>query len=264
MKIINPAEIDPTIRIANYFETKPNDNWGPRTIPDWEIILVVSGRFSYETGDGNIVLRAGDVLLIPPAVSHTFRRINSRGKAVISCIHGEMMTTGTWAGGNYRLEPAPQTVTHIGGQSFIKNSFREAARLFEGYDRYRQARLKSIVRLIWLTLAEYWQEDCRVRFSPRMEEMIRFLKEHLADPVSRLDLARHFDLTPQHINAVFKRELGLSPTQFIHRERVMLAYRYIQIDKVSVLTAAERVGFSDQFYFSKVFKKIMGFSPSRC
>jgi AraC-like DNA-binding protein len=264
MNIITPTEIEPTVRIANYFETVSNAAWGPRTIPDWELILVVSGQFVYETAEAVLPVRTGEVLLIPPEKTHTFRRRCAGEHAVISCIHGEMISEGTWAGGDYRLKPEPQLITRVKNRRLIRTLFKEAEELFAGYARYRDARLKTVVRTIWLTLAEHWQKDCSPRLSLRMEEMIRFLRKHLSAPISRLDLAKKFELTPQHINAIFKKELGISPTQFIHRERVMQAYQYMQIEGLAVHEAAERVGFSDSFYFSKVFKHVMGFPPARC
>jgi transcriptional regulator GlxA family with amidase domain len=96
-----------------------------------------------------------------------------------------------------------------------------------------------------------------------MQEMVGWLRQHLTEPVSRRDLAARLYVTPEHINAMFKKELGISPTQFVHRERVLLANRLMLTEGLSVKEAAARTGFCDQFYFSKVFKKVMGVPPSR-
>ena len=96
-----------------------------------------------------------------------------------------------------------------------------------------------------------------------MERMVAYLRAHLCEQVSRRDLAREFSVTPEYVNALFKRELNVSPTQFVHRERALLAYRYLRDDRLSVKEVAARVGFSDPFYFSKVFKRLVGVSPSQ-
>jgi len=93
--------------------------------------------------------------------------------------------------------------------------------------------------------------------------MVEWLRARLAEPVSRRDLAGAFFLTPEHVNALFRKELGISPTQFLHRERVLLAHRLMQSEGLSAKEAAARAGFCDQFYFSKVFRKMMGVPPSR-
>jgi AraC-like DNA-binding protein len=71
-----------------------------------------------------------------------------------------------------------------------------------------------------------------------------------------------FRITPEHVNALFRKELGVTPTQFLHRERIFRAYRYIRDQGVSVKEAAAQVGFDDPFYFSRVFKRIFKHAPS--
>jgi AraC-like DNA-binding protein len=261
MKLIKPTDIEPAVQIANYFQVQSVDSWGPRTIPDWELILIVAGQFAYETTAGTILIESGHVLAIPPELLHTFRRADATSQAIISCIHSEMVPDGRWARGDYRLKPEPMTVTRVENDWAIHSLFKQCSDVFSGYSRFRSAFLQTLVRAIWLRLIEYWQGGYGHLLSPRMEKMLTFLRSHLCDPISRTDLAEEFALTPQHVNALFKKEMGISPTQFIHRERVMLAYRFILDEGLSVKEAAARVGFDDPFYFSKVFKKIMNFSP---
>ncbi|NLE30329.1 MAG: AraC family transcriptional regulator [Phycisphaerae bacterium] len=261
MKYIKPTDILPRVQIVNYFQVKNLDSWGPRTIPDWELILIVAGQFAYETEDETIHIGSGHVLAIPPGRLHTFRRTDTASQAIISCIHGEMIPTGRWSRGDYRLRPEPQTVTRVENDWAIHSLFKQCNDVFSGYSRFRSASLQTLVRAIWLRLIEYWQGGYGQLLSPRMKKMLTFVRSHLRDSISRTDLAKQFSLTPQYVNALFKKEIGLSPTQFIHRERVMLAYRYIRDEGLSVKEASARVGFGDPFYFSRVFKKIMNLSP---
>jgi quercetin dioxygenase-like cupin family protein len=102
MKTINPIEIQPTVRIVNYFQVVPGAIWGWRTIPDLELILVVAGRFAYQT-DGNetLLIGPGQVLCIPPDQPHVFKQADTSKRAVISCIHNELTQQGTWSAGDY-------------------------------------------------------------------------------------------------------------------------------------------------------------------
>jgi transcriptional regulator GlxA family with amidase domain len=153
-------------------------------------------------------------------------------------------------------------VTETHHDPTIHGLFKRCSEVFCGYSRYRTALLQTIVREIWLRLAEHWRSGDNPQVSRRMEQMVEFLRQHLHEPISRQDLAEQFSMTPEHINALFKKELGVTPTQLIHRERVYRAYQWIRNEGLSVKQAAEKVGFCDPFYFSKVFKRIMGLSPS--
>jgi AraC-like DNA-binding protein len=264
MRIVTPSDYHPTVRISNYTKVRPAACWPDRTIPDYQLILVVRGRFSYQTpSTGEHAVLPGEVLCIPPLAQHTFRRTDRARHAVTSCIHGEAVQGGTRAAGDYALQPKPRLITNVRGDASIHAAFRRCAAVFKEYGRYRRALMETIAREIWIRLASRWEAGGDPPVSVRMQRMIAFLRDHLCEPVSRRDLAEAFHLTPEHVNALFKRELGISPTGFVHRERVLLAYEYMRDEGLSVKEAAARVGFSDAFYFSRVFKRIMTMSPSR-
>lgn len=255
-------DVRPVVAFANYRTVKPGTSWGERTIPDIELILVVEGRFSYErTGTPALVLEEGDVLLIPPGESHTLRRREQPAHAVFSCIHGELLPRASWARGDYRFEPAPLQVTHARGDEALHDLFRRCRDLYEGYSPYREELLETVLKEIWLRLAEYWRGGRPPLPTGRIQTMANYLRSHLAEPVTRQDLARIFGVTPEHVNALFRRELGVTPTQFLHRERILRAHRLLRDEGLSVKEAAARVGFDDPFYFSRIFRRILMRTP---
>ena len=268
IRVLAPPEIAPATRIVNYFNWVPDPagqdslRGVPRTIPDLELILVVAGAFRYVPVQGKVVpLGPGDVLCILPNRRHSFQ--NCGGGGIVSGIHCELLPDASWAAGDYRLDPEPMLVTRFGADETITALFRRCDAVFNGYGRYRAALLQTVVREVWLVLAEHWQAAARGARRKRTGEMVEYLRRHLAEPVSRQELAHAFSLTPQHVNALFRNELGISPTQFVNRERVLRAYRLIQNEGVPLKVAAAQVGFHDLFYFLRVFKKVTGQRPSQ-
>lgn len=263
MIALTPPDIDPAVRVANYFRTaRGRSSWGVRAIDDPELILVVEGCFEYVTADAAITLGAGEVLLIEPGVPHTFRRTAGSVEGVISCIHFELLPNRRW-NRQYTSTVAPRPVAYAGDSSAIYAMFRHLAEIFEGYGQFREARIHAVFKAIWLSLCEKWSESDTPHVSLRMREMMRFVRQHLGQPIGRRRIAEAFALTPEHVNYLFRQELGVTPTQFLHRERCLLAYKLIHQERLSVKQAALRVGFADPFHFSRVFKKILGVSPSR-
>lgn len=92
--------------------------------------------------------------------------------------------------------------------------------------------------------------------------MVKYLKQHANGTVSRRDLARHFNMTPEHVNLLFRKELKATPTEIVNRERCHRAWQLLQNGELSVKEVADQVGFHDPFYFSRVFKKVFGVPPS--
>lgn len=90
---------------------------------------------------------------------------------------------------------------------------------------------------------------------------IQYLGEHYAEPITLRDAADHVYLTPTYLCRVFKRETGLAFNEYLNRLRVnkakeLLLNRELRLTDISLL-----VGFSDQSYFTKVFKRITGVLP---
>ena len=262
-RLLAGRDLRPVVGFANYTAVRRGAAWGERVIPDLELVLVVEGRFSYEPrGSAPAALLPGDVLLIPPREPHTLRRLDAPVHAVFSCIHVELVPGACWGAGEYRFRPAPRRVTHVQGDAAIHDLFRRCSDVFSGYAHSRGDLLECIVKELWLRLAEYWGGSQGGRPSGRVRAMEAHLRAHLAEPVSRQVLAREFSVTPEHVNALFRRHLGVTPTQFVHRERVHWAYRLLRDEGMSVKEAAARVGFEDPLYFSRVFRRVMLRAPS--
>jgi AraC-like DNA-binding protein len=263
MRILKPAQIRPHVRIANYHPVSPGDHWINRRIPDIEFILIVAGEYDYIVEDQRWLLSEGDVLFIEPGVLHTKRTRPGTGYGRMSAIHLELVPDASWASGDYRLTPAPEVVTKVNDFNYLHTRFRRLAEVYAGYLPYRDELVSAIAQEIVIILAGHWQSTVRDVVSPRMQEMIAFIREHLHRPLSRHELAVQFHISPAYVNMLFKRELGTTPSALINRERVMAAYQLMYEQGISVNEVAYLVGYQDPFYFSRIFKHIMGIAPSK-
>ena len=90
-----------------------------------------------------------------------------------------------------------------------------------------------------------------------------FICNHATLPVSRWQIADEVNVSEDYLTRVFKKELGLSPWDYLNRYRIWMAGTLLRNTGMSVNDVAVATGFQDQAYFCRVFKKIRGFSPSR-
>jgi AraC-like DNA-binding protein len=257
------AEIQPVVRIANYHEVLSLQSWPQRTIPDLQLILIMAGEYEYQEGASLIPVQPGQLLWIEPGVRHTFRHVDAKSRGLISSIHLELSATGTWAAGDYRLLQLPERLTVVNDMAYFQERFWRMAQVFGSYLHQRELLTSAIAREIMILLLGHWQQPASTKLSPRMEAMLAYIRGHLQQPLSRQTLASAFGLSPEHINLLFRRELGMTPSAVINRERVMLAYRLIHEQGKSVKEAAYAVGYQDPFYFSRVFKRTLGIPPSQ-
>ncbi len=263
MQRVTPAQIQPVVRIANYHDVAPLHCWPQRTIPDLQLIFIVKGHFEYNQGDQSVSAGRGDVLWIEPGQVHTLCHMDSHSTGTISGIHLELIPTGSWTAGDYRLSQAPERVTQANDSAYLGERFRRMAQVFGNYLPQRDLLLSTMAREVVLLLLGHWQQPATANLSPRMAEMLHFIRANLQGSLSRQQLALAFGVSPEHINLLFRRELGTTPSAVINRERVMLAYRLIHEQGKSVKEAAYAAGYQDPFYFSRVFKRILGIPPSQ-
>jgi AraC-like DNA-binding protein len=96
------------------------------------------------------------------------------------------------------------------------------------------------------------------RFSPVLD----YLREHLHQPITVAQLAECVDLNPTYFCNLFSRYMGVSPIQYINKRRIEEAQKLLLSGHDTLFQIAQKVGFSDEYYFSRVFKKIVGLAPA--
>lgn len=262
MRTIPPERFRIRVRIANHHPVARGQGWGPRTIPDLQFLCPLAGRYRYADDAETVEVAPGQVLCIEPDRRHTLSLLGSAA-GELSTIHGEL-SEGSWSAGEYRSDPPPARVTTPAESALVAQRFRDCAAVFAGYGRLRQALCDTIATEIVLRLAERWRATATPATSARVAAMVAFIRDHAVRGCSRHQLARAFGVTPEHINAVFRRELQLTPSAVLNRERCRIAYRLLHDEGLTVAEAAERAGYRDAFYFSRVFTRLYQRPPGRC
>lgn len=97
---------------------------------------------------------------------------------------------------------------------------------------------------------------------PRLQAIDRYLEEHADEMVTSLDMAEHLHLNASYFSRYFKKLAGINFTDYVNQYKIELAIRMLQRPNETVENVAYTLGFSDRAYFSKVFKKYSGKSPS--
>ncbi|MEM6262759.1 MAG: AraC family transcriptional regulator [Bacteroidota bacterium] len=99
--------------------------------------------------------------------------------------------------------------------------------------------------------------------SHRLAYVVKYIHEHLTESIDVKVLANKACLSRAQFYRAFKQELGLSPVDFINRERVERAKQLLINASYSATDVCYACGFNSLSYFDRVFKKWVGISPSR-
>lgn len=88
-----------------------------------------------------------------------------------------------------------------------------------------------------------------------------FISAHLADPISRQDVAQAVYMDSSYFSRYFKKKTGVSFRDYLQNERIARVKILLKSGK-RVNDACEQTGFRDRKYFNELFKKLTGMTPS--
>jgi two-component system response regulator YesN len=91
-----------------------------------------------------------------------------------------------------------------------------------------------------------------------INQALNFIEYHYAEDISLEDVAKELSLSKHYLCAVFKKETGENMSLYINKLRIEKAKQLLLESDVKIKELFEKVGYSNQQYFSKIFKKITG------
>lgn len=113
--------------------------------------------------------------------------------------------------------------------------------------------LKSYCRLV--------RKHTTNQYSSTVQKTISLIEYDLSSNLTLSSLATTQNISAGYLATIFKKETGMTVTEYIIDKRVALAMRLLQTTRLQVQTVALHCGIMDVQYFSKVFKKKTGMTP---
>lgn len=238
--------------------------------PDWKmdkmiqpahhiLVLARSGHARYETPRGEFSVGAGEVLF--------FRRGETRAAAASKqdpwsfiTVAFELIPLDEGTGEDIDAIPTVNAVRDLPAYTAL---FEE---LVASWDLRDDGALLKCRALIAELLCRLIREARQADAPSAHREKIEYVKGLIAEGDERADsteqLAELVGLSHSHFRALFKEETGETVLQFRNRLKIARASALLQSGVCNVTEAAYETGFSDVYYFSRLFKKITGKSPS--
>ena len=120
----------------------------------------------------------------------------------------------------------------------------------------------QIDMIVELTKAVHNHKLSLDKYSPPIQRVMEYINLHLGDHISNDDLAANASMSISHLSKVFKKETGGTMTEYIALMRCKKAAGLLKKTDLPVQEISSYVGYSDNNYFVKVFKKIYDLTPS--
>jgi len=92
---------------------------------------------------------------------------------------------------------------------------------------------------------------------------INFVKQNYMKKITLEEVANHVYLSPSYFSKIFKEEMKSNFNTYLNHIRIEMSKKLLMDDSIDLVDVSNLVGYEDQSYFSKVFKKITGVSPGK-
>lgn len=219
----------------------------PTKIWYYDLSFVKSGTMTYTANGKRLVLKPGDVLLLPPGTV--------RGREVVGePVHFISFNFTT----NEKLD-LPFLSEGVADQEIYSLFKAFTARLLSE-DPYGQEKASFIVGYILTVLKQHQQ---KVATNPHVQRVFDYVSLHIAERITLTDVAADLRLTREYTATLFKRETGMTVSAYVNREKLMRARDMLRDGERNALSISQALGYKDYPYFCRLFKEQFGTSPSR-
>ncbi len=127
--------------------------------------------------------------------------------------------------------------------------------------------LEDMNALIISAVADYQQlaakEAERVKETSSVHRALQYADKHFHQDVSIDEVAEHVGLSNSHFCVLFKKESGFTFLEYLTKRRIEWACSILKNTDTRIHNVSHMVGYQDPKYFSQVFKKLIGMTPSQ-
>ena len=271
-------KVNPMVRYANFYHCVPGERIGPRFIHDFQLLLIQAGRGQIAFDGRRYAALAGDLFFYGPEQRHEIVSTESPTLRLLGihfvfedCNWSEvdtrgLSTTRRASRGNTiqcPLTPAPPARSTPGPEVFRLAQQIVLSYSIHGYTHaVRQRGLMLLLLTAWLTEPVPSEESSWVDAQP-VRHAQTMLHAGFAKTIRRDEVARQVGLSPAHFTRLFKQVTGLTFQDYLIHLRLAHARQLLLEGTLNVTEVARQSGFTDPYYFSRIFHRRVGCSPSR-
>ena len=141
----------------------------------------------------------------------------------------------------------------------LENMLEEAFRFSDNYGELYN-NLELIVDRLHTDEAE---GNCKIDSREYFDQILAFVEKNIGGHIYLQSVCDTFHISQSYLSRLFKKYTGSSFSKILNIMRIKEAVRIMETDSsIHIREISDALGFSDQFYFSKVFKIVMNCSPS--
>lgn len=244
---------------------KANNHYRSRKIPidDWVLIYCVDGEGWFELAGEKHRVTANSYFILPAGLPHSYGA-DSIDPWTIYWVHFQGTLASVYSSLSDRVCGINPT-----SNSRIRERNNLFEEIFKSLDRGLtpdSIRYASALFHHYLATLRYLSEYRGLIGNGDQDDIvdatIHFLEENVEKTLTLQKIADYAGLSPSYFSAVFKKRTGYAPLTYFNILKIRQACRLITDTHMKMNSICHKVGISDPYYFSRLFSKVIGMSPS--
>jgi AraC-like DNA-binding protein len=267
-----PVVVD-GIYTVHYFEYAKDFAYSGEVHDFWELVYADKKNLFITAGAKEIELEAGQMYLHKPNEFHNIRCDGKRAanSIIISfdCSTPELMNVAgrviTLGENERRLIGSVVKEASASFATPLGNPYTNVMELSQagGFGTQQMIRLSVEMLLIRLIRKNINEGPVKIKKNNALlAQIIDFLTENVEKKLTFEDILKHFNLSASVVKKIFREQMGCGIMDYFVRLKVDKAKELIREENYTFTEIAESLGFSTSQYFTTVFKRVSGMTPS--
>ncbi|MBD1382187.1 helix-turn-helix domain-containing protein [Metabacillus arenae] len=123
--------------------------------------------------------------------------------------------------------------------------------------------VESFIEHVIYDFTQRVDKSRNMKYSKIVRDSQNYIFKHIYEDLTLAKLAEHVLVNPKYLSNLFKKEVGIPVTDYIQKTKIDEAKKLMSFSNYSLLEIHALLNFSDQSYFTKVFKKHTGLTPKQ-
>lgn len=243
--------------MPNYFFT------GNNVRKNYVIHCITSGKGTFSSANhSQVELSAGDIFILPKDVP-CFYKADSHNPWSYFWIGLSGIKISTMLSGS--ILASRHYIRNVTSSHFYESLVKLYQVVHNSHSLANDLLIESLIYQTFYHLDTEYPARKRPKSTEKnvqLQSAITYLRDNFAQHTCSINsLCHHLDVSRSYLYTIFKNELNLSPQQCLIQIRMENAKNKIKESALSIKQIAHSVGYSDEFTFSKAFKRYSGFSP---
>ena len=271
--------IDPVIHV--FWEGKSPAGWQEpkRRIYDHELVFVSAGEFWLMVDETTYLMKKGMLAIVPPATWHK-SWTEEQKTAIRHCIHFDWTVEYshiksplmTFANESFDASwvhpPTPAIAEHLPlvVQLEDKSTLFQILELALAHIRQGTSMKNYLLWPVLRGLLDIQSRNLIVERGGKTERAVmavkHYIESHFVETIGYNEFCSLVKLSRSHLCQAFSGQIGKSPIAYLNEIRLQQAIHLMKTTSLNIAEAGRKVGITDPNYFSRLFRKKIGLSPS--